>query len=520
MPSPLAKFVWETRYRLHTPGATERSIEDSWERVAAAVASIEREPHRWAQAFIEILRDFRFLPGGRILAGAGTQRAVTLCNCFVMGHIEDSIEGIFEALKEGAVTMQQGGGVGYDFSTLRPHGCRARASGMIASGPVSFMHVWDAACATLTSTGSRRGAMMATLRCDHPDIEEFINAKRDPEVLRQFNLSVLVTDAFMDAVQADEAWPLVFPESRLEEVSGVQHQRLDKEWSGSAGLAPCRILRTMSARTLWNKLCDSANACGEPGVLFIDRINAQNNLGYRETLSATNPCGEVPLPPYGACTLGSINLTAFVRQPFTPAAALDFNAIEHTTALAVRFLDNVVDITQFPLLRQRTEAQATRRIGLGITGLADALAMLGLRYDSQAARQCCRRNHARHQGRRLWRLDRACRYQRRFFCVRPGPFSRAALHPFAAAGALQGHCSARHSQWASPGDCADRLHQPARRQYQQRYRADFPPPRHTAGAAERRHLPFLRRYRPRVCAVAREEQRRTIARVLRRGRQY
>jgi len=386
MSSPLANFVWETRYRLSTPAA-ERSVEDSWTRVATAVAAVEHEPRPWAQAFLGVLRDFHFLPGGRILAGAGARRAVTLCNCFVMGHIEDSIEGIFDALKEGAVTMQQGGGVGYDFSTLRPRGSRARASGMTASGPVSFMHVWDTTCATLTSTGSRRGAMMATLRCDHPDIEEFIGAKRNPRALRQFNLSVLVTDAFMQAVRADAAWPLVFPESALEEAPGELQQRLDRQWSGGAGLVHCRILRTVSARALWSGLCAGARASGEPGILFVDRINALNNLGYRETLSATNPCGEVPLPPYGACTLGSVNLTAFVRGPFTPAAMLDFKAIEHTVALAVRFLDDVVDIAGFPLARQRDEAQATRRIGLGITGLADALALLGLRYDSQAARQ-------------------------------------------------------------------------------------------------------------------------------------
>jgi len=386
----LSRFVWETRYRDPDARPPETSVEDTWRRVATAVSAVEREPSLWSERFLEILRGFRFLPGGRILAGAGTTRQVTLFNCFVMGRIEDSMDGIFEALKEGALTMQQGGGVGYDFSTLRPRGSRARATGMVASGPVSFMHVWDAMCATVLSTGARRGAMMATLRCDHPDIEEFIDAKRAPDVLRHFNLSVLVTDAFMQAVKDGLEWPLVFPERELQdgESPDASVQRI---WSGSPAVVRCRIHKRIAARELWQRLCNSAYDSAEPGVLFVDRINAANNLAYCEQLSATNPCGEEPLPAYGACNLGSINLTAFVSDPFTPQARLDPQAIAATARCAVRFLDDVIEISRFPLFRQREQEHRSRRIGLGITGLADAIAMLTLRYDSEAARQAAAR---------------------------------------------------------------------------------------------------------------------------------
>ncbi len=354
------EFLWRTRYRDESAEPPENDISDTWRRVARSVASVERDPDLWNARFYEILRDFRFIPAGRILAGAGSTRQVTLFNCFVMGVIEDSIPGIFDALKEGAITMQQGGGVGYDFSTLRPNGARALESGSIASGPVSFMKVWDAACATIQSTGARRGAMMATLRCDHPDIEAFIDAKREPRTLTHFNLSVLITDAFMDAVKHDLQWHLVFP-----------------------GHAPQRIVR---ARDLWQRLCDSAHECAEPGVLFIDRINRENNLGYCEHLSATNPCAEEPLPPYGACNLGSLNLAAFVLDPFTPHARVDDDRLRAITRVAVRFLDNVIDLSRFPLPQQREQVFRARRLGLGITGLADALVMLGVRYDSASAR--------------------------------------------------------------------------------------------------------------------------------------
>ncbi|MFO7276494.1 MAG: adenosylcobalamin-dependent ribonucleoside-diphosphate reductase [Pseudomonadota bacterium] len=382
----ISQFVWATRYRDRDAAVPERDLTDTMRRAARAVASVERDPEAWEPRFFSELSSLRFLPGGRILAGAGVARRVTLFNCFVMGLIEDSLQGIFDALKEGAITMQQGGGIGYDFSTLRPRGSRARTSGAIASGPVSFLGVWDAMCATILSTGARRGAMMATLRCDHPDIEEFIDAKRAPDVLRHFNLSVLVTDAFMEAVKADAEWPLVFPESALQGAEPSGHGRVMRAWSGSPAPQPCRILKIVRARELWARLCEAAYDCAEPGVLFVDRINAANNLGYCESLSATNPCGEVPLPPHGACNLGSLNLTAFVLDPFEKTARFDEEAIRETVRIAVRFLDDVIELSHFPLPSQREQVRHSRRIGLGITGLADALAMLRLRYDSEVAR--------------------------------------------------------------------------------------------------------------------------------------
>jgi ribonucleoside-diphosphate reductase alpha chain len=362
----LSRHIWETRYR----ATGESDIHATWQRVARAIAAAEPlESGMWAGRFVGLLEQFRFLPGGRILAGAGTGHRVTLFNCFVMGEIADDLAHIFEALKEGALTMQHGGGVGYDFSTLRPSGMVAHATGSIASGPVSFMHIWDAMCATLLSTGARRGAMMATLRCDHPDIETFVDAKRNPAALRHFNLSVQVSDAFMAAVDNDHDWPLVFPLHAGEPAAGNT------------------VLRTVRARELWQRILRAAYDTAEPGVLFVDAINRDNTLHDRETLTTTNPCGEIPLPPYGACDLGSLNLTAFVTSPFAAEARLDLDALADAAKLAVRFLDNVIDVSRYPLPAQAEQARHTRRIGLGITGLADALVLLGLRYDSDAARQ-------------------------------------------------------------------------------------------------------------------------------------
>jgi ribonucleoside-diphosphate reductase alpha chain len=381
----LSGFIWRTRYRDAWASPAESTLADTWERVAHAVAAIERlDALGWEQRFHRLLADFRFLPGGRILAGAGVTRHLTLASCFVMGPIEDSINGIFEALKEGALTLQQGGGVGYDFSTLRPRGSLARTTGAVASGPVSFLQLWDAMCATILFNGARRGAMMATLRCDHPDILELLEAKQTPGRLPRFNISVLVTDAFMQAVARDEPWPLVFPDTHL--AGPAPGERTLRSLDGGPA-RPVRVWKVVGARQLWQRLCASAQACAEPGVLFIDRINAENNLAYAERLSATNPCAEEPLPPYGACNLGSLNLAAFVHEPFTAAARLDTAALRDAARLAVRFLDNVIEISRFPLPQQRREAQATRRIGLGITGLADALAMLGLSYGAPGARR-------------------------------------------------------------------------------------------------------------------------------------
>ena len=364
MPSvaAISQQIWDMKYRLKSPeGApVDKTIEDTWRRVASALAEPEPEAERplWAERFYEALSDFKFLPAGRVVAGAGTARSVTLFNCFVMGIIPDDMSGIFAHLREAALTMQQGGGIGYDFSTLRPKGAPVKGVGADASGPLSFMDVWDAMCRTIMSAGYRRGAMMATLRCDHPDIEAFIEAKREPGRLRMFNLSVLVTDAFLQGVKEDAPWELKF--------GGTTY-------------------KVLPARELWDKIMRATYSYAEPGVIFIDRINRRNNLHYCETISATNPCGEQPLPPYGACLLGSINLASLVVDPFTQAARLDLEKLERLVPVAVRMMDNVIDVSRFPLAQQSQEARAKRRIGLGVTGLADALILCNLRYGSADA---------------------------------------------------------------------------------------------------------------------------------------
>ncbi|HEY0107115.1 MAG TPA: adenosylcobalamin-dependent ribonucleoside-diphosphate reductase [Rhizomicrobium sp.] len=357
--SDISRQIWDMKYRLKQPDGTpvDRDIADSWARVALAAAATEPADKRaeQAHAFAQALAGYRFLPAGRILAGAGTARNVTLFNCFVMGTVADSMDGIFSALREAALTLQQGGGIGYDFSTLRPKGAVVKGVGADASGPVSFMEVWDAMCRTIMSAGSRRGAMMATLAIDHPDIETFIDAKAAKGRLSNFNLSVLVSDAFMDAVKADADWDLKF---------GGQ------------------VYRTVQARALWDRIMRATYETAEPGVIFIDRINAENNLAYCETISCSNPCGEQPLPPYGACLLGSINLAKLVKNPFEADAHLDVEELTRLTRTAIRLLDNAIDVSRFPLPEQQAEAKAKRRIGLGVTGLADALIFCRTRYGS------------------------------------------------------------------------------------------------------------------------------------------
>ena len=340
--APIAEQIWDMKYRMKDSEgqAVDGSVEDSWRRVARDLARVESDPAKWEDKFYSALEDFKYLPAGRILAGAGTGRSVTLFNCFVMGTIPDSMGGIFDMLKEAALTMQQGGGIGYDFSTIRPRGAVVKGVAADASGPLSFMDVWDAMCRTIMSAGSRRGAMMATMRCDHPD------------------LSVLITDDFMDAVRADAPWDLKFEG---------------------------RVYSTVQALDLWNRIMKATYDFAEPGVIFIDRINKANNLSYVETIAATNPCGEQPLPPYGACLLGSINLARLVKNPFTETAELDPEGLDDLVRTAVRMMDNVVDASKFPLDAQAEEARNKRRIGLGVTGLADALLMLGLRYGADDA---------------------------------------------------------------------------------------------------------------------------------------
>ena len=363
----LAAEIWTAKYRFQPPqGDGDDSFAATIARVANAVAEAEPTEQRsyWRERFADALAGFRFIPAGRILAGAGTDRSVTLFNCFVMGTIPDSLEGIFAHLREAAMTMQQGGGVGMDFSTIRPSGSPVKGVGADASGPLTFMDCWDAMCRTVLSAGQRRGAMMGCMRIDHPDIEAFIEAKRDPARFRNFNVSVLVTDNFMKALSAGADWPLVF--------NGETY-------------------RSVPAADLWRRLMQATYDTAEPGVIFVDRVNEQNNLAYCEAISASNPCGEQMLPPYGACLLGSINLAALVNRPFEADAGIDEAELAQLTQTAVRMLDNVIDISRYPLPQQEAEAKSKRRIGLGVTGLADALLFCGTAYGSGPAVELTRR---------------------------------------------------------------------------------------------------------------------------------
>jgi ribonucleoside-diphosphate reductase alpha chain len=361
----------------------EKTIDDVLRRVARALAQAEREDQRahWEQRFADALHA-GFIPAGRIQSAAGTGLQATLINCFVqpvgdsIREVEDGHPGIYTALSEAAETMRRGGGVGYDFSRIRPQGAWVAATQSNASGPVSYMRVFDRSCETVESAGSRRGAQMGVLRCDHPDIETFIHAK-DQGDLKNFNISVGVTDAFMQAVKEGAEVELVHraqPSPALIEQGA--YQRDDGQW----------VYRKLPARTLWDQVMRSTYDHAEPGVLFLDAMNKDNNLAYCETIAASNPCGEQPLPSYGCCCLGSIDLTRFVQRPFEADAAFDETAFTALVRTAVRMLDNVLDVSMWPLPQQNDEAMSKRRIGLGFTGLGDALVMLGLRYDTEAAR--------------------------------------------------------------------------------------------------------------------------------------
>ena len=358
----------------------ERTVDDVRRRVAKALAAIEQDPARWEPVFFDTLVN-GFIPGGRVNSAAGTPLFATLINCFVqpvgdsVSQTVDAKPGIYVALMEAAETMRRGGGVGYDFSAIRPKGAEVRGTQSTASGPVSYMRVFDKSCETVESAGSRRGAQMGVLRCDHPDIEEFIHAK-DQGDLTNFNLSVAVTDAFMRAIEADADWALVHKARPGTELAARAQQRGDGPW----------IYREVKARELWKQIMDATYDHAEPGVFFIDRANADNNLADIETIETTNPCGEQPLPAYGCCCLGSIDVTRFVDDPFQPEARFDFDALGRVVRPAVRMLDNVLDVSVWPLPQQKTEAMAKRRVGLGFTGLGDALMMLGLRYDTEQAR--------------------------------------------------------------------------------------------------------------------------------------
>ena len=354
----ISSQIWNMKYRYHSKNGSplDKTVEDTWRRVARGLSIFEQNRDYWEKEFFECLKDFKFLPGGRIIANAGTGRKqVTMFNCYVLNKIEDSLEGIFATIHNAAMTQKQGGGIGMNFSTIRPKGAFIKGVQAEASGPVSYMHVFDATCKTIMSAGQRRGAQMGVLSCSHPDIEEFIDSKRDGKSLKMFNLSIAITNDFVEAVKEDKNWDLVFDN---------------------------KIYKTVRARDLWDKIMHSTYDYAEPGFILIDRINELNNLNYCEDIRATNPCGEQPLPPYGACLLGSVNLTRFVKNPFENNAVIDFDGITKTVTTAVRMLDNTVDISNYPLNSQRDEALSKRRMGIGITGLADALIFMQSRYGS------------------------------------------------------------------------------------------------------------------------------------------
>lgn len=383
-PQPITALTLQEKYCIEG----ETTVEQVRRRVARAVAAVEADPACWEPQFYDALCAGMIM-GGRINAAAGTPRESTWINCFVQ-PIADSISqrdadgnpGIYLALQEATETMRLGGGVGYDFSRLRPRGAYVRTTQSEASGPVSYMRVFDRSCETVESAGARRGAQMGILRIDHPDVLEFVHAKRTAGELVNFNMSLAVTDAFMRALAADEEFELVHvarPSPRL--ANATTSQRADGAW----------IYQRIKARALWDEVMRSTYDHGEPGIVFIDRINADNNLYYCERIEATNPCAEQPLPRYGCCCLGSIDLTRCVRAPFSEAASFDDRAFAALVRIGVRMLDDVLDGTPWPLPAQRDEAMAKRRIGLGFLGLGDALVMLGLRYDTDEGRAFAQR---------------------------------------------------------------------------------------------------------------------------------
>jgi ribonucleoside-diphosphate reductase alpha chain len=375
-PQDLVKEIWESKYRYDN----EASVAETFQRVAGAIYA--NDTPEYMQECYEAMFAGLWMPGGRIIAGAGTSKRVTLMNCYVNKQLEDSLDDIMRGISIAALTQQQGGGIGTDFSPLRPQGAILHRTGARASGPLPFMDMWHAMCSTIMSAGDRRGAMMGTICDTHPDLPQFITAKQTPNRLTNFNVSVLVSDALMGAVADDEDWTLYFHVQPKE----LRSQELvDLDFFDEDTGQQQYVYSVWRARDLWTLITKNTYDWSEPGIIFIDRINELNNLKYCETISCTNPCGEQPLPPNGTCNLGAINLARMVTNPFRPNAQLNLPLIEEITRIGTRFLDNVIDITQYPMDEQAAEERRKRRLGLGVSGLADCLAQLSLRYGSAQA---------------------------------------------------------------------------------------------------------------------------------------
>jgi len=396
--------IWDTKYRLKTKDGKplDKDIEATYARVAKALASVEsteKERELWFEKFLRALSSGA-IPAGRIVSNAGAQEhkpATSTINCTVSGTVRDSMADILEKVNEAGLTLKAGCGIGYEFSTLRPKGAYVSGAGAYTSGPLSFMDIYDKMCFTVSSAGGRRGAQMATFDIGHPDVMDFIRSKREDGRLRQFNLSLLITREFMEAVRNDEDWPLAFPVTPRE----VEDDGLDvedasqitwREWPArdgylvdDAGLIACKVYRHIPARRMWDLIMASTYDFAEPGFILVDEINEMNNNWFCENVRATNPCGEQPLPPYGACLLGSINLTKFVLDPFTDRARFDWDGFRETVKTFTRMLDNVVEVNGLPLGRQRKEIERKRRHGMGYLGLGSTLTMLGMKYGAEAS---------------------------------------------------------------------------------------------------------------------------------------
>jgi len=399
---PASLDIWDKKYRLKTKQGepVDATVDDTWSRVARALADVETTPElreHWHERFLWALRHGA-IPAGRITSNAGAREhkpATSTINCTVSGTITDSMDNILEKVHEAGLTLKAGCGIGYEFSTLRPRNAYVSGAGAYTSGPLSFMDIYDKMCFTVSSAGGRRGAQMGTFDVAHPDVKEFIRAKREDGRLRQFNLSLLITDGFMQAVEADADWPLVFPVhvKEKDEVDLADANTVVwREWPShdnyivrDDGLVACKIYGHLRARHLWDMIMVSTYDYAEPGFILIDRVNEMNNNWWCEQIRATNPCGEQPLPPYGSCLLGSVNLTRFVRDPFGPKAHFDMDEYREVVKVFTRMLDNVVEVNGLPLEQQRNEILSKRRHGMGFLGLGSTLAMLKLRYGSDEA---------------------------------------------------------------------------------------------------------------------------------------